>query len=81
MDNPLACTWDEFRVIARDFLKAAPTAPDLESLDNGQKCVGLAYLNCTFPDTPLGEHYRTVTAVVLMGMITKAYILREIELS
>lgn len=33
-----------FKKLVAEFTKAAPTA-SIESLDNGFKCVGLAYLN------------------------------------
>ena len=81
MSNELSCTWEEFRVIARDFLQAAPTALDLDSLDNGYKCLGLAYLNCQYEEGALGEHYRNVQGPLLLKMATRAFLQRESELS
>lgn len=80
MDNDLSCTYEEFKRIAADFIKAAPTAPDLASLDNGHKCANLAYLNCQHENTPMGRHLRDVQAPITLALCSKAFLLREAQL-
>ncbi len=72
-------TYDEFKVICRDFLVAAPTAA-LDELDAGMKCVGLCYLGIQFDDGFLGEINRTAGAPALMRICAKAFVAREFEL-
>lgn len=53
MSTTLQPTWDEFRRLIAEFLKAADTAT-LEELEAGAKCCGLAYLGIQWDDVPLG---------------------------
>lgn len=74
-----APTYDQFKVIVRDFLVAAPTAT-LEELEAGMKCVGLHYLGIKFEDSFFGTLHRDAEAPALMRMSTKAFIARELDL-
>ena len=80
MTNDLAVSYDEFKRIAADFMKAAPTAPDLASLDNGYKCASLAYLNVQYGNTALDRHNEAVQAPIVLKLCTKAFLARESEL-
>lgn len=40
----IECNLEGFKKLVGEFCKAAPTA-EIDSLDNGFKCIGLAYLN------------------------------------
>lgn len=44
MSASIEVNLEGFKKLVGEFTKAAPTAP-LDSLDNGFKCVGLAYLS------------------------------------
>lgn len=72
MDNPLACTFDQFKRLAMEFHRALPTL-NLEEADNAYKCLSLAYLN-------MSEDMWLSSAFIVLDMETRAYIHREIEL-
>ena len=70
--SELACTFDQFKRMARDFNEAAPTL-DLDQLDNAWKCLGLGYLNMT---EQMWQH----SAAILLKMEMRTYVKREAEL-
>ncbi len=75
----IECDFEGFKRLARDFMQAAPTAR-LDELDNGWKCLGLAYLGCKHDDTPLGRFYEANTAPRVLQMASKVFMQREAEL-
>lgn len=46
--STIACTWEEFKRMAKEFHDAAPTL-NREELDNAWKCLGLGYLGMSEP--------------------------------
>lgn len=80
MSTTLQPTWDEFRRLIAEFLKAADTAT-LEELEAGAKCCGLAYLGIQWDDNnPLHTVHRNAGAPALMRLVTKKCIEREMAL-
>lgn len=73
------CTYDEFRRIVADFLKAADTASAAE-LDAGVHCVGLHFLGIQWTGSPLDEVHRKAGAPACMRLVTKKVIERELQL-
>lgn len=69
MNNPLACTWEEFKRMAMEFHKAAPTL-NLAELDNAFKCLTIGYLN-------MGENVWHHSAFIVLDMETRTYFDRE----
>jgi hypothetical protein len=69
------CDLEGFKKLVGDFCKAAPSA-GIESLDNGFKCVGLAYLNID----PLPEGANKIIAVSYFNYAGRRYHEREREL-
>jgi hypothetical protein len=67
------CTWQEFKVRAKEFHIAAPTL-DIEELDNAWKCLGLSYLG-------MQEQMWVSSAAILLEIEAKIYSKREIELT
>lgn len=70
--SELACTFDQFKRMARDFHEAAPTL-EIDELDNAWKCLGLGYLNMT---EPMWQR----SASIVLGMEMRTYLKREGEL-
>lgn len=71
--NPLACTWEQFKRMAKEFREAAPTL-DLQQLDNAWHCLALGYLN-------MSEPMWARSAEIVLKMGSRTYIARELELS
>jgi hypothetical protein len=71
--NTLACTWEQFKRMAKEFREAAPTL-NLEQLDNAWKCLGLGYLNMTEP-------MWARSAEIVLNMESRRYMARELELT
>lgn len=61
---------EEFKKLTAEFLKASGDA-NIESLDNGWKCLGLAYLN--IQPCPDPGSYEEVIAVSLLKYAAKKY--------
>lgn len=66
-----------FKKLVVEFTKAAPTAT-IESLDNGFKCVGLAYLNIN--PQPVPGSADQIMAVSTLDYAGRRYHEREREL-
>lgn len=69
------CDLEGFKKLVGEFCKAAPDA-EIDSLDNGFKCVGLAYLNID----PLPEGANQIIAVSYFDYAGRRYHEREREL-
>jgi hypothetical protein len=72
--NPLACTFDQFKRMSKEFFDALPTL-NLEEMDNAFKCLSLAYLSMV-EDRP-GEQ---VQAAIVLKIATRHFIQREAQL-
>ena len=83
MENELACTYEEFKQRAAEFLKnVAPTETEWAALDGARACVSHAFLNWQCDENnPLHVHYRNTQAPYIMGMVTKAFIAAEIRIN
>lgn len=82
MSTTLTPTWEEFRRIVADFLKAADMATSVEELDAGAKCCGLAYLGIQWDDSnSLHTIHRNAGAPALMRLVTKKCAAREMALA
>jgi hypothetical protein len=68
------------KVMAKEFFDLAPTATP-EQLDNGMKCFGVAYTNCTFSNDFLGEIQRDAEAPVLRRIVNNEYMKRRFPAS
>lgn len=80
MTTTLTPTYEEFRHMVAEFLKAADTA-NKEELDAGAKCVGLAYLGIQWDDgNPLHEIHRSAGAPACMRLVAKKVVEREVAL-
>lgn len=66
MDNPLACTYKEFYAMAAEFFKATKDSTDYDSVENGHKCLTIAYLNM-YDQTEIENHQ----AVIILEMAGK----------
>lgn len=73
-------TYDQFKQLSRDFFQAIPTASE-ESLHEGFKCLGLAYLGVEFGDHPAAPLHREVSAPAIMRLAVKKMLARELELA
>lgn len=71
--HALACTFDQFKRMARDFHDAAPSL-EIEELDNAWTCLGLGYLNIS---EPMWQH----SASIVLNMEMHTYLKREAELA
>jgi hypothetical protein len=67
-----------FKRLTGEFLKAIDSA-NIESLDNGWKCLGLAYFG--IEPCPLPGSYEEIMAVSLLKYAGGKYVQREWELS
>lgn len=68
--SSITCDLEGFKRLAAEFLKAADNA-DIDSLENGWKCLGLAYFGiqpCPNPDS-----YEAVIAVSLLKYAGRKY--------
>lgn len=73
-------TWASFQRLGKDFLDALPTATADEAAA-GWKCVGLAYLACTYDEKdPLQVNAQQVQAPALMRILARKYMERQFEL-
>lgn len=80
MTTTLSPTYEEFRRMVAEFLKAADTA-NKEELDAGAKCVGLAYLGIQWDDNnPIHEIQRSAGAPACMRLVTRKVIERELAI-
>lgn len=70
--NELACTYDEFKKMGAEFIKAAPTM-NSDELQNAHKCLTIGYLN-------MCEQKWEGSAETLFTMAFKAFMAREKEL-
>lgn len=78
--STITCTYDEFRRIVADFLKAADTA-NYEELEAGEKCVGLAYLGIQWDDNnPIHAIHRAAGAPACLRLVTQKVVEREVAL-
>ncbi|WP_146039605.1 MULTISPECIES: hypothetical protein [unclassified Variovorax] len=74
-------TYEAFRVLCAEFLRAADTA-GADELAAGLKCVGLAFLGIQWDDTnPFHAIHRAAGAPALMRLVTKKAIERETTLA
>ena len=71
--NPLSCTWEQFKRMAKEFRESAPTLT-LEQLDNAWKCLGLGYLN-------MNEPMWSRSAQIVLEMESRTYTARELQLT
>lgn len=71
--SDLACTFDQFKRMAREFHEAAPTL-GIDELDNAWKCLGLGYLNMT-------EQMWRHSAAILLKMEMRTYVERASQLT
>lgn len=69
MENPLNCTWQEYKQRAVEFFQSAPDL-DSNELNNAFKCLTLSYINLTEPAWKQ-------SAAVVMELATKSFIERE----
>lgn len=69
----IACTWEGFKRMAREFQDAAPTL-DEDELDNAWKCLGLAFIG-------MNEPQWQSSAETLLGLEAKVHAARALELS
>ncbi|CAN7388985.1 hypothetical protein [Variovorax sp. LjRoot178] len=77
----IAGSYEAFRVLCAEFLRAADTA-NADELAAGVKCVGLAFLGIQWDDSnPLHEIHRAAGAPALMRLVTKKTIERETVLA
>ena len=65
--------------MSSEFVKAMPTL-NLDELDNGMKCFGIAYLGCDFADDLMGRANREAGAPALFRLVSHLYMKRELEL-
>jgi hypothetical protein len=72
-------TFEGFKNLSKEYFLALPTL-DYEGIENGFKCLGLAYLGCTFAPGLIGDVQLDVEAPAVMRLAAKARILREIQL-
>lgn len=70
--SDLACTFDQFKRMAKDFHEAAATL-EIDELDNAWKCLGLGYLNMS---EPMWQH----SASIVLSIEMRTYLKREAEL-
>ena len=80
MNPSIETNFDGLKRMSKEFFDAMPTA-NLEELENGMKCFGLAYLGCEFPDDVRGRCERDAAAPALLRIVTRAYLDRQIQLS
>lgn len=74
-------TYEAFRVLCAEFLRAADTA-DADELAAGVKCVGLAFLGIQWEDNNrFHVIHRAAGAPALMRLVTKKTIERETVLA
>lgn len=66
------CTWQEFKLRAKEFREAAPDL-DIDELDNAWKCLSLSYLGMT---DKIWQH----SAAILLELNARIYYAREVEL-
>lgn len=71
--------FEELKKMTAEFVRAMPTL-NLEELDNGMKCFGIAYLGCEFPDDIIGNANRNAAAPAIFRIVSKLYMDREWEL-
>lgn len=77
----LAGSYEAFRVLCAEFLRAADTA-NADELAAGVKCVGLAFLGIKWDDdNPLHKIHQSAGAPALMRLVTKKTIERETVLA
>ena len=73
-------TWASLQRLGKDFLDALATATQEEAAA-GWKCIGLAYLACTYDETdPLQVNAQQVQAPALMRLLARKYMERQFEL-
>lgn len=75
----ITTTYEGLRRMASEFMREAPTL-DADGLDNGFKCLGLAYLGCEYGEGPMAEINRTAGAPAIMRLATKAVLARQVAL-
>lgn len=73
----LTCDLEGFKKGVGEFLKALPTA-NIESLENGMKCVHLLYLN--IEPVPKTKSVEQIIAVSTLEFAQRRYAEREREL-
>ena len=77
----LAGSYEAFRVLCAEFLRATDTA-NADELAAGVKCVGLAFLGIKWDDdNPLHKIHQSAGAPALMRLVTKKTIERETVLA
>lgn len=72
-------TFHEFKVMAKDYFQALPTL-DYDGIENGFKCLGLAYLGLRFSEHPILGAVERTSAPLVLKLATEACVRREIEL-
>lgn len=78
--STIACTYDEFKQMAKEFFLAIPGA-DAEQMDAGIHCLGLAYLGIQWEEGLLADINREVSAPIIMRLATKYVLERELVLA
>lgn len=71
--------FEGFRQMSAEFYRACP-ALDSDGLDNGFKCLGLAYLGVSFAEGPRGAFQRDYEAPLIMRLAREARLTREAQL-
>lgn len=77
MSSPFEVDLEGFKKQAGEFLKALPTA-SLDGLENGMKCLNLAYLN--LEPLPADGSYEQIIAVSTLEFAARKYFYRHFEL-
>ena len=75
----LTPTWQEFRMMSKEFFIAAKSANE-EELEAGFKCLGLAYLGIQFDEGPFKKMQVEIEAPTIIRLAGKAKLDRELEL-
>ena len=71
--------WEELTRMSREFVLAAPTM-NRDELENAHKCVALAYLSFEFPKDITGQMHRNVSGPIVMNLMTRVRLAREVVL-
>lgn len=77
----LTCTYVEFKRLSKDFFEGLKTATTEEEVEQGLKCLGLAYLGIQWDETSSTVMSdREVGAPAVLRLANKHAILRQVEI-
>lgn len=77
----LNCTYDQFKRLSKDFFDGLKTATTEEEVEQGLKCLGLAYLGIQWDETSSTLICdREVGAPSVLRLAQKHAILRQVEI-